>query len=74
LKIGEGELTFYPYEGQTLRWFADSPDAGDPACLCSLCGKVIHEDACIRVTKETENLEARFHDSCFELVDKRHFE
>ncbi len=27
--------------------FYDSPDAGDPACLCSRCGKVI-DDAPIR--------------------------
>jgi hypothetical protein len=27
------------------RWFTDSPDAGDPACLCSFCEQPIDEDS-----------------------------
>jgi hypothetical protein len=75
LKIGEGEVHFYPYKRQSVRWFADSPDTGDPACLCSLCGTVIPEEDCaIRCTNQKDNLEARFHERCFQIVDKRHFE
>lgn len=26
-----------------IRWFSDSPDAGDPHCVCSYCGERIEE-------------------------------
>jgi hypothetical protein len=76
LIIGTGTFSFHPYEGQTIRWFADSPDAGEPNCLCSLCGKLIEEDdSPIRcVVVYPEDREARFHFACYPLVDPRHFE
>jgi hypothetical protein len=58
-----------------LRWFVDSPNAGDPACLCSLCGEVIPEEdeegevvIPIRVWDRRAGrtaLEARFHPNCW---------
>jgi hypothetical protein len=29
-----------------IKWFRDSPDAGDPRCICSVCGKQIGEEEC----------------------------
>ena len=37
-------MTTYHFNPETydqLTWFTDSPDAGDPACLCSFCDQVI---------------------------------
>lgn len=55
-----------------LRWFTTSPDAGDPACLCSWCGAPIGEaEFPIRLYWErspTDVLEARFHDACCQPV------
>lgn len=49
-----------------LAWFADSPDAGDPACICSLCGECIGEDDApvVRMFDSANNVEARFHRGC----------
>jgi len=69
---------------QGIRFFTDSPDAGDPACVCSYCGERIEEqeDPCeddppndyegepIRMWNQ-ENLEARFHLRCFNEVLER---
>lgn len=30
---------------QVIRWFADSPNAGSPACICSYCGNRIEARA-----------------------------
>lgn len=54
-----------------LLWFTDSPDAGDPGCLCSWCGKVIERGVPIRMYREItprDVLEARLHDACCEPV------
>lgn len=48
---------------QTDTKFYDSPDAGDPACLCSRCGKVIDE-APIRAFPENGEYEYRYHPAC----------
>jgi len=32
-----------PIRLQGIRFFTDSPDAGDPACVCSYCGERIEE-------------------------------
>lgn len=50
-----------------IQWFSDSPDAGDPACICSWCGQVIEDDDNIpfRLFREENNTEARFHKDCF---------
>lgn len=65
-----------------LRWFSDSPDAGDPRCLCSYCGERIEarpedlevweeevnadEGEPVRLWNTASNLEARFHARCFD--------
>lgn len=53
-----------------LRWFENSPSAGDPACLCSHCGQVIgNEEIPIRLWREVDEnvLEARLHHACFQI-------
>jgi hypothetical protein len=49
------------------RCFEDSPDAGDPACVCSWCEQPIAEhDTPIRVFVEDGRVgEYRFHYPCF---------
>lgn len=49
-----------------ITWFANSPDCGDPACLCSWCGKGIgeHDAPAIRLFDRDTNREARFHRRC----------
>lgn len=53
---------------ESLVWYDTSPDAGDPACLCSHCGKAILVwEMPIRLYRDLGNdrvLEARFHDVC----------
>jgi hypothetical protein len=52
------------------RWFTDSPDAGDPALICSVCAEVIKERMPIRSYYEQQLggrkrvLEARFCGGC----------
>ena len=54
-----------------VTWYKDSPDAGDPACLCSLCGKPIPEGQVpYRMINRATNEEARFDMECGQgLVD-----
>lgn len=52
-----------------IKWFDLSPDAGDPSCLCSLCGELIGEEEMpIRAFDADKGLEARFHIKCFGTV------
>jgi hypothetical protein len=37
-------LNFKPGMFEQLTAFDDSPETGDPACLCSYCGEVIGEE------------------------------
>ena len=54
-----------------LAWFEDSPDAGDPECICSYCGFVIPEDyAPVRFFGEGGKYEIRLHPACLELLTK----
>lgn len=59
----------------TLRWFSDSPEAGNPSCLCSYCGERIEarpegedwETDCEEgepIRMFSKNLELRFHPRC----------
>ena len=50
-----------------ITWFTDSPDAGDPRCICSWCDHLIEEkDAtAVRIFDSTNNTEARFHRGCY---------
>lgn len=48
----------------TDRLFADSPDAEDPACLCSRCGLAFNGESPVRAWPEDGNCEYRFHPHC----------
>jgi hypothetical protein len=49
----------------TDRSFTDSPDAGEPNCICSRCGQPIGEDdGPVRAWPEDESFEYRFHPAC----------
>ncbi len=62
-------LHFRPEVIHQLKWFKDSPDTGDPACICSFCGKVIEEgEIPLRVWQETGNMEFRLHIDCARQV------
>ena len=51
-----------------LKWFTDSPDTGDPACVCSYCAKVIPEgEVPLRAWRE-DNTELRLHINCAKIV------
>lgn len=49
----------------TDRRFTDSPDAGDPRCICSRCGQLINEDdGPVRAWPDDGSYEYRFHPAC----------
>lgn len=70
--IGPDALPVYDVMLEQLRWFDDSPDAGDPDCLCSLCGGLIEEeDDPLRLTHEGGDMdgrEARLHIKCWNQI------
>lgn len=50
-------------------WFEDSPDAGHPDCICSVCRKQINDDDNpLRIYED--KFEARFHNDCFKRVQQ----
>jgi hypothetical protein len=65
-----------PAEAGTASWlaagiresdtvFEDSPDAGEPTCLCSRCGRVIGEDDMpVRAYEEGSGTRRRYHPAC----------
>lgn len=57
-----------------LKLFSDSPDAGDPDCLCSACGEVIpdneSEPGPIRLWPGGDK-EYRLHGQCYEKRMKK---
>src|SRR6266498_5888922 len=56
---------FRPEMIHLLTWFSDSPDAGDPTCICSFCGDMIEEDEMpLRIFRESDNTEMRLHMKC----------
>jgi hypothetical protein len=62
------EFHFRPDKYPLLVWFTDSPDAGDPRCLCSYCLKRIEDpedstELALRVFSE-DNKELRMHMDC----------
>lgn len=60
------KFRFKPGVIDRITWFRDSPDAGEPTCICSLCGKLIDEDDVpIRAWPEHDKREVRFHVECF---------
>lgn len=42
--IKNGKIHLDYLSANEITWFDNSPDAGDPDCLCSWCNKVIGED------------------------------
>lgn len=50
---------------EKITWFVDSPATGNPACLCSYCLEVIKDESCAIRLFHSDNLEARFHVTCF---------
>lgn len=53
-------------EKQKILRFRDSPDAGLPECICSLCEQMIPEDEVPpRFFPENDNWEMRFHWDCY---------
>jgi hypothetical protein len=54
---------------KNLTFFANSPDAGHPDCLCSLCSQLITlDDVPVRLFRSIDNTEARFHLACFKTA------
>ena len=45
-----------------------SPNTGNPACLCSRCGRMIGAGEAIRIFPEHGTGEYRYHPACFGLV------
>ena len=54
-------------EEPELKFFNDSPDAGDPACICSYCEEVINDAPVIRFFDREKDTEARLHVDCLEV-------
>jgi hypothetical protein len=56
---------FKPENYHLLTWFEDSPDTGDPACICSFCSKVIEEGLIpLRIFRSSDDTELRLHVDC----------
>lgn len=61
---------FKHYVLDTDTIFTDSAEAGNPACLCSRCGKRIYVgSAVIRKWPDAKNLEYRYHPACLGMTD-----
>lgn len=66
--MAEVHFHIKPEAAGKLKFFSDSPDAGDPSCVCSWCGKVIEErEMPLRLFREN-NTEARLHQRCWNDV------
>lgn len=67
-------ITFKFGMPEQLTLFSDSPDAGDPECVCSLCGAIIEEDEFpLRIflkddEKYPDGAEYRLHQDCSHQV------
>lgn len=56
---------FKPGAEEKIKWFSDSPEAGDPDCICSWCSELISElDFPLRLFAD-DNTEARMHPRCW---------
>lgn len=54
-------------EEPELKFFPDSPDAGNYACICSYCEEVIEQAPVIRFFDRENDTEARLHLECFNV-------
>ena len=52
-----------------IRWFRDSPDAGDSLCICSYCEEVISKEDAPAIRLFDNKQEARFHFECFQTCN-----
>lgn len=59
-------MSTIPIDTNGLRWFDESPGAGDPTCTCSHCDQVIADEVPIRLWNAAGQ-EARLHQRCFAL-------
>jgi hypothetical protein len=57
-------------EEPELKFWPDSPDTGDHACICSYCEEVIYEAPVIRFFDRDDNTEVRLHSECFEVCQE----
>ena len=52
-----------------LSWFNESPDTGDPACVCSYCDlPVPFGEPCLRIANVLTGKEARLCEPCWQIV------
>ncbi len=58
------------HEEPELKFWLDSPEAGDPRCLCSYCEEVIKEAPLIRFFDRGNNSEMRLHLECFQVCQQ----
>lgn len=62
-------LHFFPDKIHLLTWFKDSPNTGDPLCICSFCRKLIAEgEMPLRIFRDSDNTELRLHMECGQKV------
>lgn len=55
-----------------LPFFEGSPDAGDPACICSYCGRQITAGQVpLRIHSKDGKLEARLCQDCQDLLNRQ---
>ncbi len=64
---------FKPELVHMLKWFRDSPDTGNPACICSYCGEIITDEdeiplRCFRQGNMPGGEELRLHMYCARQV------
>lgn len=56
---------FLPGMEEKITWFKDSPNAGDPKCTCSFCGKTITAgEMPVRAFRTSDHSEMRLHIVC----------
>jgi len=69
--LGDPLGLFFDEEPE-LKFWPDSPDAGDQMCICSYCEEVIKEEDAppIRFFNRDNNTEARLHLECFQICQE----
>lgn len=58
------------HEEPELKFWPDSPEAGDPMCICSYCEEIIEDAPVIRFFDREKNTEARLHLECFKVCQE----
>ena len=57
-------------EEPELKFWPDSPEAGDHTCICSYCEEVIEEAPDFRYFNRENHTEARLHIECFRICSE----